>query len=413
MRIKHYGRFFTSMLILALALSAIGMMVYRTWYLKETAYEVNFDTLNIDKTYQAVIFRRETLVRSNVGGTAAYATEDGSRIKRGEKIMEIQSDGQTASALESSEALTSVKIDEMLTVDIENLNKEIEALDKMIHQESALQNFERVAELKQDLMLKLDKKVKLQDDKSLLRKGASSFKQAYVGSLEAVEGELVEFFSQDAGIVSFRTDALEQTLTLENLYTIDYQKLMSNKSVTLRDLTTELVTPGSIVYRLVDPSTWFIAAQITKEEIDLYEKDKVLDVEFDGKKIVGSVADVFESGGNGILVIKINELHPDFYTKRFVEARVVRENFQGLKVRKSSIVTRDNVTGVFVLDIDHRALFRPVKILGYDEDFAIVKDGYLSVEVDGALTRVKTLEARNLVLIDPTGVKPGDKFEQR
>lgn len=413
MRIKHYGRFFTSMLILALALSAIGMMVYRTWYLKETAYEVNFDTLNIDKTYQAVIFRRETLVRSNVGGTAAYATEDGSRIKRGEKIMEIQSDGQTASALESSEALTSVKIDEMLTVDIENLNKEIEALDKMIHQESALQNFERVAELKQDLMLKLDKKIKLQDDKSLLRKGASSFKQAYVGSLEAVEGELVEFFSQEAGIVSFRTDALEQTLTLENLYTLDYQKLMSNKSVTLQDLTTALVTPGSIVYRLVDPSIWFIAAQITKEEIDLYEKDKVLDVEFDGKKIVGSVADVFESGGNGILVIKINELHPDFYTKRFVEARVVRENFQGLKVRKSSIVTRDNVTGVFVLDIDHRAIFRPVKILGYDEDFAIVKDGYLSVEVDGTLTRVKTLEVRNLVLIDPTGVKPGDKFEQR
>ncbi|SCZ76998.1 HlyD family efflux transporter periplasmic adaptor subunit [Acidaminobacter hydrogenoformans] len=413
MRIKHYGRFFMSMLILALALSAIGMMVYRTWYLKETAYEVNFDTLNIDKTYQAVIFRRETLVRSNVGGTAAYATEEGSRIKRGEKVMEIQSDGQTASALESSEALTSVKIDEMLTVDIENLNKEIEALDSLIHQEAALQNFERVGELKQDLMLKLDKKMKLLDDKSLLRKGASSFKQAYVGSLEAVEGELVEFFSQDTGIVSYKSDALEQTLTIENLYTIDYQKLFSETDVTLRDLTTELVAPGSIVYRLVDPSTWFIAAQILKEEIDLYEKDKVLDVEFEGKKIVGSVADVFENGGNGILVVKINELHPDFYTKRFVDTRIIRENFQGLKVRKSSIVTLDNVTGVFVLDIDHRALFRPVKILGYNEDFAIVKDGYLSVEVDGALARVKTLEARNLVLIDPAGVKPGDKFEQR
>lgn len=413
MRIKHYGRFFMSMLILVLALSAVGMMIYRTWFLKETAYEVTYDTLDIDKTYPSVIFRRETLVRSNVGGMSAYAAEDGSRIKRGEKIMEIQSDGQTAAASVEEVQLTSVKIDEMLTVDIDNLNKEIEQIQVSIHEEAALQNFERVAELRKDLMLKLDKKVKLLDDKSLLRKGASSFKQAYVGSLEAVEGELVEFFSQDAGIVSYETDALEQTLTIENLYTIDYAKLMSNPQAVMKDLTTEIVAPGSIVYRLIDPSAWFIAAQISKEEIDLYEKDKVLDVEFDGTKIVGSVADVFESGGNGILVVKINELHPAFYTKRFVDVRIVRENFQGLKVLKSSIVTMEGTIGVFVLDIDHRALFRPVKILGYNEDYAVVKDGYLTSDAESGSERVKTLEVRNLVLIDPTGVKSGDKFEQR
>lgn len=413
MRIKHYGRFFMSMLILALALSAIGMMVYRVWFLKETAYEVTYDTLHIDKNYAAVIFRRETLVRSNVGGAAAYAAQDGSRIKRGEKIMEIQSDGQTATAVPTSDTLTSIKIDEMLTVDLEKVNTEIQQLEKQIHEASSGQNFERVSELKRDLMLKLDKRVKLLDDKSLLRKGASSFKQAYVGSLEAPEGELVEFFSQDAGIVSYSSDGLEQTLTIENLYTLDYEKLMNGAAAVQKDMVAATVAPGSMVYRLIDPSVWFLAAKIEKEEIDLYEKDKMLEVEFDQTKVMGSVADVFESGGKGILVIKVNELHPAFYTKRFVDVRIVRENFQGLKVRKSSIVTLEGTTGVFVLDIDHRALFRPVKVLGYNEDFAIVKDGYLTVTAESGPQRVKTLEVRNLVLIDPAGVRPGDKFEQR
>jgi hypothetical protein len=96
-----------------------------------------------------------------------------------------------------------------------------------------------------------------------------------------------------------------------------------------------------------------------------------------------------------------------------VELRIVRENFQGKKVRKSSIITLEGVSGVFVLDMDRRALFRPVKILGYNEDFAIVKDGYLTVTSEAGPERVKTLDVRNMVLIDPNGVKPGDKFEQR
>lgn len=413
MRIRHYGRFFMSILILALVLTTVGMMIYRTWFVKETAYEVTYDTLNIDKSYASLIFRRETLVRTNVGGTAAYAVQEGTRIKRGEKIMEIQSDGQTATTASAQEPLTSIKIDEMLTVDLDKVNQEIEVLARSIHDEVTLANYERVAELKRDLLLKLDKKNKLVDDKSLLRKGASSFKQAYVGSLESVEGDLVEFFSQDAGIVSFSSDGLEQTLTIENLYNIDYAKLMSETSYGLKDLTSDQVQPGVAVYRLIDTSTWFLAAKITKDEIDLYEKDKRLDIEFDNTKVLGSVADVFESGGEGMLVIKINELHPSFFTKRFVEVRIVRENFQGLKVRKSSIITLEGVSGVFVLDMDRRALFRPVKILGYNEDFAIVKDGYLTVTSEAGPERVKTLDVRNMVLIDPNGVKPGDKFEQR
>jgi putative membrane fusion protein len=413
MRIKHYGRFFVSLLMLALLAFAAGTMAYRMWFVKETAYAVTYDTLDIDKTYKAVIFRRETIVHTNVGGSVAYAVQEGVRIKRGEKIMEIKSDGQVSEIKKDSDSLTSTKIDEMLTVDLDNVNAEIAALSKSIFDEAALENFGRVAELRRDLLLKLDKKKKLMDNKSLLRKGASSFKQAYVGSIEAIEGDLVEFFSQDAGIVTFTSDGLEQTITLENLYNIDYTKLLGAGTTTVKDLTTHQIQAGGSVYRLIDTSTWFLAAQISKEEIDLYEKDKVIDVEFDGTKIIGSIADVFESGGEGVLVIKINELHPSFYSKRFVDARIVRENFQGLKVRKDSIVTLNGTTGVFVLDIDRRALFRPVKILGYNENFAVVKDGYLSVNSEEGPTRVKTLEVRNLILIDPIGVKTGDKFEQR
>lgn len=414
MKIKHYGRFFVSLVVLLLIAVTSVTMVYRMWFMHETVYAVAYDTLDIDKTYSSVIFRRETIVHTNVGGSAAYAVEEGLRIKRGEKIMEVQSDGQVTSAGTVNEVLTTTKIDEMLTVDLEKVNAEIGDINKTLYEEAYLGNFERISVLRRDLLLKLDTKKKLIDNKSLLRKGASSFKQAYVGSIDSSAGDLIEFFSQEAGIVSFTSDSFEQTLTLENLYNIDYAKLFSESpAVSVKELTSDKVQAGASVYRLIDTSTWFLASKISKEEIDLYEKDKVIDVEFDGVKILGSIADVFESGGEGILVIKINELHPSFYTKRFVEARIVRENFQGLKVRKGSIINQDGVTGVFVLDIDRRAIFRPVKILGYNEDYAIVKDGYLSVAAVEGSTRVKTLEVRNLVVIDPMGVKAGDKFEQR
>ncbi len=230
-----------------------------------------------------------------------------------------------------------------LTISEDDLNGEIEKIVKALLEAREQKNFMQVKNLKQDLDLKLDK-LEMLSNMDLAT--GSGFEQAFVGGGVLGEGQSISFYSPKAGIVTFASDGMESILTLDNIYKLDYDTVIS-QPVNVKSLTTDYVTNQKPVYKIVDNSVWMLVALIEKEEIGLYEEGKYVKVKIGSESVTGVVSKVFETGERGALVLKMTEQVADFYKKRVVSTTIIRENYQGLKYRVRLSLQKTSSRGIY------------------------------------------------------------------
>lgn len=366
---------------------------------------VVYGQLNIEKEYDGIIFRNELIINTNVEGNIRYNVADGDKIKKGLKIAEVYRDAGDVAVSTSEESESDDLVSaQALTISEEDLNSEIDKIVKALLEARAQKDFMQVKNLKQDLDLKLDK-LEMLSNMDLAT--GSGFEQAFVGGGVLGEGQSISFYSPKAGIVTFASDGMESILTLDNIYKLDYDTVIS-QPINVKSLTTDYVTNQKPVYKIVDNSVWMLVALIEKEEIGLYEEGKYVKVKIGSESVTGVVSKVFETGERGALVLKMTEQVTDFYKKRVVNTTIIRENYQGLKIPSSAIITKNEQQGVFILGVDNKTVFKPVRVIGYDKEFAIVKNGFVDVIVEDKTQRVRSIDINDDVLIHGVNFKEGD-----
>lgn len=404
------GKMVRSLIIIVVILFFSVKFALAMFFKENLTYELAYDQLNVERHYDSILFRNETIVYSTSSGNIKYFVAEGEKVKKGQKVAELyfndQLDNSNNPVAEVSEE-KELAASEIIEVNIEEINKSLDAL--LADSISAIEEGEyiKASELKQDLILRMEKRDRLVANKSLVN-NKSSFSQQFVGNGQLGAGESLSLYSPYAGIVTFNVDNLEEQFTIEEIYNIDYSSVI-NQAIGLSSLSDNVIYKNSPVYKLVEPSTWFMVSVIGKEEINSYEADKVVTVQIGEESIKGIVADVFESGEQGALVVKFTEQFPSFYKLRKVDVNVVRENYQGLKVKKSSIITREEQNGVYILGVDNTATFVPIKVIGYNEEDVVVADEFFYIGTGDEKQRVRTLDRFNEVLIDPNRFKEGDK----
>jgi len=400
-----------SLFIIGLILFFFAKFALATLFKENLTYELSYDQLNVERRYDSILFRNETIVYSNSSGNIKYFVAEGEKVKKGQKVAELyfndQLSGQTGNLVVEAESEETLVPSEMIEVNIEEINASLDALLEASILAIEEGDYLKASTLKEDLILRMEKRDRLVANKSLVN-NKSSFSQQFVGAGDLGEGESLSLYSPYAGIVTFNVDNFEEEFTIEEIYNIDYSIVM-NQGIGISSLSNNVIYKNSPVYKLVEPSTWFLVSIIGKEEINSYEEDKVVTVEIDGDSIKGIVADVFESGEQGALVIKFTEQFSDFYKLRKVDARIVRENYQGLQVKKNSIITKDEQNGVLILGVDNTATFVPIKVIGYNEEDAVVADEFFYIGSGDEKKRVRTLDRFNEVIINPTKFNEGDK----
>ena len=399
------GRFFRAIVVL-------GVIAYFTYKLvagilidEKLTETVVYGQLNIKNVYDGIIFRNELIINTNVEGKIRYNVADGDKIKKGLKIAEVYRDVGDVSLVETADDLSDDLVTaQSLTISEEDLNAEIEKLVGALLDARARKDFLQVRDLKQDLDLKLDKLEMLADMDAV---SGSGFEQAFVGGGVLGEGQSISFYSPKAGIVTFASDAMESILTLENIYKLDYDSVIQ-QAIQVKSLTTDYVTNGRPVYKIVDNSVWMLVAIIDKEEIGLYDEGKYVKVEVSGETVTGVVSKVFETGEKGALVLKMTEQVQNFHKERVVKTTIIRENYQGLKIPSTAIVTNDGQQGVYIVGVDNKTIFKPVQVIGYDASFAIVKNGFVEVVKGESTERVRSIDINDDVLIQGINYNEGD-----
>lgn len=409
MRIKSYKRLTFSILLLVGIGYLITLGVMRV-LAGEKTYKAIYDTLDVEKACRAVVLRQETIVNSNVSGQVEWFAKEGDKVEKTNRLASILVESNKAAETVDASAVTTQAAHEMVRVDLTKVNQEIEILRKEVYAASAQSNFKRLKELQNDLQLKMDRKKKLIESQELLEHSVSSFKKTFLNANDIQVGKKIDLSSPEAGLVTFKTDGFEDTITLDNLYNIDYELLFTSKDNpgTWGQTT---VQAGNPMVKIVDNSTWFLLCLIERDDMDAYEKNKEIGVEINDKIYAGKVTDVFENNKKGVLVLKMTDLYDAFYQNRFLDVRVIRENYQGLKIQNNSTITYNGIQGVYVVGLDKKAVFRPIKILGNDENHAIIKPGYITVIENGETKRIKTVDVNSQVVIDPVGIRPGDAIK--
>ena len=403
-RRPKYGRIIMSLAVFGIFIYFIVRLGIDLFYSEQKTYLVEVGNLNIENQYQALVLRNELVVDTNLTGKITYFANEGEVVEKNHQIAEIFNDGSEAIEEEATEReLNRKKIEfdyNLLEYDITTLKNEI------LFQMSAGQ-YDLIPSLKQELIQKLERLDKLQNENKFLSNRTASYSEKTIGEGTLMEGQKQAIYSPASGVLTYKMDGYEDFLTIDNLYNINYDEI-SSLELQESSLIHTSVKPKDKLFKIVDNANYFIAAVVANEEIDTYKNVQSISAVIDGKTLEGEVYDVFTNNEKAVAVIQLREGFDGFFSRRLINCSIVRENYRGLKIFMDSIVNIDGTIGVYTVDKERKLVFTPVKILGYDDDYAIVYNEQFFDEKTGI---VRSIKLNQEVVRDGSKYKTGDRME--
>ncbi|MEG2957081.1 MAG: HlyD family efflux transporter periplasmic adaptor subunit, partial [Christensenellaceae bacterium] len=213
-------------------------------------------------------------------------------------------------------------------------------------------------------------------------------KQQYLRESVAADQQLQDFYSQEkqllervdawremvsapqAGVVSFYLDGAESVLNAANIKKITSADVTDilNGSTVKQEVTVDSEAEKPL-FRLVNNFKWFLIAK-SDTPIDELSNSTVISIAFDDyldKQYTGTVVGSVAEENTYIYAIEIADDIGALLNTRRTDAKIFTK-FEGFKVPKNAIKTREDMIGVYVVT-GHDRTFVPV-------DIKIEKDGY-------------------------------------
>lgn len=404
-RRPRYGRIFFSLLFVGLFFYAVINLGIDLFYKEQATYLVEVGNLDIQNDYAGVVLRNELIVDTNLSGKVTYFTNEGDVVDKNHLVAEIFNDGATVQEVTASEREQNRK---KIEFDYNLLEYEITTLKNEILFQMDEGRYAEIPKLKKDLMQKLERLDKLQEENKFLSNRTASYSEKTIGEGKLMEGQKQAIYSPASGVITYRIDGYEDFLTIDNLYNINYDEI---KSLTFEEesLVKQTVKPKDRLFKIVDHGNYFIAAIVSNDEIDTYKNIQSISAIIDGKSYQGEVYDVFTNGENAVAVIQLREPFDGFFTRRLINCSIVRENYRGLKIHMDSIVNMDGKMGVYAVDKERKLNFVPIKVLGYDEAYAIIYNEQFYDVTQGGI--VRSLKVNQEIVRTASQYKQGQRID--
>lgn len=406
MRVKSYKRLLLTGLVIAVFIYLVVWGVMRALTPNQT-YKAVYDTLDVEKSAKGIILRLEHLVSSGLNGSVEWYVKEGDKVKKTQRIASVLVENNQVTAVSQETLLSKVKNKDILKIDMGKVDEEITALKDEVYTASEKGDYKRIKEIQKELVLKMSRRKKLVDSQNFLEDSVSSFKKSIFTANDVQIGKTIDLDSPETGLVTFQTDGFEDTITMDNLYNLDYDLLVASQS-NAGVWGSASVHSGDPMIKIIDTDNWYLLCLVDLSDLDAYEKNKEIGIKIDDEVYNGKIQDSFENNAKGVVVIKMIDSYERFQSVRFLDVRLVQGNFQGLKIMKNSIITVNGVQGVYTVSSERKAVFRPIKILGYNDENAVIKQGYITQLENGETKRIKTVDLNSDIVINPVGVREGD-----
>lgn len=127
------------------------------------------------------------------------------------------------------------------------------------------------------------------------------------------------------------------------------------------------------------------------------------------EKIEGEVIKVEKNKNDSVVIVKCSNYLHNYYNKRYVKADLIKKSHEGIKLPAKAITNKDGIDGVYVKDMSGIIRFRPIKLLGKNEEYAVVAEGDKNhmIKLEGMDKYKMTITLHDEILSNTTRIKEG------
>lgn len=351
------------------------------------------------------IIREETVVKGeNYKNGMEQIIDEGSRIAKGESIFRYYSSGEN-SLKEKIKALD-IKIQE--TIENNNSNELVLAdtrlLDSQIDQAlsdiNTLNNIQKIQETKKKLNTYISKKARIAGENS----PSGSYLRKLIDERSKYENELnngSEYVTAPvSGMVSYRVDGLEETLT-----TNDFSKYNKEFLNNLNLKTGQIISTSSETGKIINNFKCYIACTSKSEEAKKAEVGDKIKITLPSTKNVDAKIEyiIKENDDEVTLVLSFSEGIDELLMYRKISFDIIWWDQSGYKVANTAIIEDNGLNYVIRTKAGYleRVL---VKVKKRGEDYSIVKN-YSTSEIK-ELENVNKNARTSIILYDELILNP-------
>lgn len=398
---------YKKIVIATISLIIIGYLVYTIYLLiKEPT---NVFTVEEGKLYQeetdiGYVIRNEKVAKGqNYKNGMEQIISEGERASTNENIFRYYSVNeeslkQKIAELDSKVQEVMVNDSSLLTADMKLLENQI---DEKVENINKITDVSKLTEYKKEIDTLIAKKAKTA--------GESSPKGSYLRQLieerKKYESELnsgAEYVKAPiSGVVSYRVDGLEETLTPENFGSLSKQYL---ESLNLK--TGKIVATNEECGKVIDNFSCYIATITSSEEAKQATVGQKVKVRLSSNtEISAQITNIIEENDERLIILKLNKQVKELINYRKITFDLIWWDATGLKVPNQAIVKENDLDYV----VRNRAGYLSkilVKVKKQGDKYSVV-DSYSNEELkeigytDTEIANYRKISLYDEILINP------------
>lgn len=185
-------------------------------------------------------------------------------------------------------------------------------------------------------------------------------------------------YNEGIGIVSYYYDTFEKSINSETLDGINKEFFTTFKeSAGVQKAVSGTAEAGNVVFKIIDRTKWHLVCWLAAEDEEVFYEGRTVTVAFDEENQVQmEVASVEKEGKEIKVVFSTNRDYSDFDQYRIKECTITASSSSGIIVNTDSIVEKDGVQGVYIIDKYGKENFTPIQIYASREDKTVVAKNY-------------------------------------
>ena len=334
---------------------------------------LEYDELEEAINTKGIILKDEAILTSTCYGDVKYYYNEGQKVSKGTYLADISTVDST-----------------------EKIKAEIELIDK------AMNGPENVITIGTNENNKYSKYT--QDELKVLK---ASFEKA-------LSNNKVPIFSPKSGFVTYVFDGLEDTFNYDDVLNIMPSSLHDLEEVITNTNNTSSVNVDDELLKVINNFEYYMVCLVNNSNISTYKEGSYIRVKFDDDDqiVFGYIEKINSSSEESVIIISFDDFFYKVYNKRIVEAKLINNIFQGIKIEKEAVTEKDGITGVYIKDISNIIKFLPIEIIGSNDEYYMVSQGEIIAEGERGRITVNdniysTVKAFDKVVLDPDKVYEG------
>ena len=351
------------------------------------------------------LIREEKVFQGNnyKNGISQIKTE-GQRVAKGDPIFRYYTNNEESITKKIAEL--DLQIQDALDQNKTIYSSDIASIDKQIEEKlmniSELNKKSDILEIKKEISNSLTKKAKLT--------GESSPSGSYIKELVAKRSKYEEQLNSGSeyieatvsGLVSYKIDGLEETLTPNSFSDITEEYLSS-----LKIKTGQMVSSSNENGKIVNKNYCYIATILSSEQAQNAEVNNNVQILLStGDEVTATIEYIAEQkSGKKLVIFKITNCVEKLINYRKISFEIIWWKATGLKVPNSAIIEKDGKKYIVRKRIGYTDNIL-IKVLKTSGDYSIIEN-YTNLELkELGYSTEEIINMKNIALYDEIIIKP-------